>query len=63
MGIDYTSLAVSILLQVVQNASERNKYRRALLKVFKAIANGFESDQEFRATALSIYAKPKGGGL
>jgi hypothetical protein len=45
----YVNLAVSVILQMLQDGVLRGKFRRALLKIFRAIALQFREDPEFLA--------------
>lgn len=51
--------AVSTVLFLIQrgDAQDRSKWRRSLLKVFKAIAQAFPQDQEFIQAAKSAQAQ------
>lgn len=51
----YIDLAVSVILRVVQSGPQRNKYRKALLKIFKAIAQAYKSDAEFDAVMVEQF--------
>jgi len=42
-------MGVSALLRVAADPKRASKWRRALLKVFRAIAAAFPSDPEFKA--------------
>jgi len=43
----YIDLGVSILLRVLKDTKKAQKFRRAMLKVFKAIAAAYARDAEF----------------
>lgn len=43
----YISLAVSVLITILRSKPERNKYRKAIFKVFREIALQFEGDLAF----------------
>ena len=44
-------LAVGVLLRIVTDPKKKSKWRRALLKVFRAIAGAFPQDPDFKAAA------------
>lgn len=45
------TMAVSVLVQLARDPNGRGKWRKALLKVFREIANAFPNDVEFQAAA------------
>lgn len=45
------SLGISALLNVIRNNTERSRWRKALLKLFREIAVSMESDEEFQDVA------------
>lgn len=50
----YINLAVTVMLQAVKDGAIKGKFRRAFLKVFKAVATAYQTDQEFQDAASSI---------
>lgn len=55
----YTSLAINVLLQVLADKKQLPKFRRALLKVFKAILVSFAHDEEFQAEMRRFVVAPE----
>lgn len=55
----YIDLAVTVMLRLLSNKAESNKYRRAILKIFRAIALQFSSDQEFVTVAQAHFPRLK----
>ncbi len=48
------SALITLLREKIPNSnSAKNKYKRALLKVFKAIAAAYQDDSEFKAVNLN----------
>lgn len=44
-------MAVGVLLRLATDAKKKAKWRKALLKVFRAIASAFPQDPDFKAAA------------
>lgn len=48
MNEQLITMAFSLLLMALNSSSSRNKFRRAFLKVFKAISDAYANDQAFK---------------
>lgn len=46
--------AVGALLLMLQDSSKRSKWRKAMLKVFRAIAVAFGNDPDFRLVGREV---------
>lgn len=50
-------VAITALLRMLRDKKETSKWRRAMLKVFKAIRDAYNTDEEFIAEAGFIGGK------
>lgn len=48
------NLGVGALLAILSDPSKRGRWRRAILKIFRAASVHFKDDADFRAAALSM---------
>lgn len=52
-------MSVAVLLRLLADKSAKSKWRRAMLKVFKAIASAYPRDAEFTQAAALVIGEPK----
>jgi len=55
----YIDIGFAVLIRLLKERRETNKWRRAFLKLFKAIADAYRNDEEF--AAMMAAPQPKGG--
>jgi hypothetical protein len=52
----YVDIGVAVILRVLKEQGATNKYRRALIKLYRAIGEAYRHDSEFQN--LSSQVKP-----
>ena len=55
----YFDIGVAVLLRVLKDRRQITKYRPALFKLFRALADAFSEDAEVRAYANRTFNTPK----
>lgn len=48
----YIDIGAAVLLRILREGNQTNRYRRLFLKLFRAIASAYRDDAEFRETLI-----------